>query len=141
MLALRRLDDFHSLARHHARSLDEHSYLRAMYGFHAPIEELVANDPPLPRREAPRLLRHLRALGDHMPPPWCAELPDTSTVARRIGVAYVLHGRRCGATAERLLVTRVEQEDAVAAGSQTLHLLLEWLKLFPCCDTSSNASA
>jgi heme oxygenase len=141
MLALRRLDDLHTLAKRHARALDERSYLRAMYGFHAPIEELVAADTPLPRREAPRLLRHLRALGDHAPPAWCPALPDTSTMARRIGIAYVLHGRRFGATAEQLLVTRGEQEDAVAAATETLRLLLEWLKLFTCCVTSSNASA
>lgn len=127
MLALQHLDDFHALAKRHGRALDERSYLRAMYGFHAPIEELVGDDTPLPRREAPRLLRHLRALGDHAPPPWCSQLPDTSTLARRIGIAYVLHGRRFVAVAERLLVTRADQQDALAAAAQTLRLLIHWL--------------
>jgi heme oxygenase len=127
VIALRRLDDFHALARHHARSLDQRSYLRAMYGFHAPIEELVADATPLPRREAPRLLRDLRALGDHAPPPWCPALPDTSTLARRIGIAYVLHGKKLGPTAERLLISRAEQEAALAAAFQTLRCLIHWL--------------
>ena len=127
MLALRRLDDLHQLANRHARSLDKRSYLRAMYGFHAPFEELVAEATPLPRREAPRLLRDLRALGDHAPPPWCPDLPDTSTLARRIGIAYVLYGKRFGAVAEQLLVTRGEQDDALAAASETLRLLIHWL--------------
>ncbi|HSN28798.1 MAG TPA: biliverdin-producing heme oxygenase, partial [Kofleriaceae bacterium] len=48
------------------------------------------------RRKAPLLLGDLRALGDHVPPAWCAVLPDTSSLARRLGIAYVLEGSTLG---------------------------------------------
>lgn len=103
--------DLHELAETHVRILDAAAtvddyrcYLRAMYGFHAPIEEMLAGDGSLEehgfaanlRRKAPLLLGDLRALGDHVPPAWCASLPDTSSLARRLGVAYVLEGSTLG---------------------------------------------
>ena len=103
--------DLHELAETHVRILDANAtvndyrlYLRAMYGFHAPIEEMFVGDSDLAehgfgaplRRKAPLLLGDLRALGDHVPPIWCTVLPDSSSLARRLGIAYVLEGSTLG---------------------------------------------
>lgn len=103
--------DLHELAETHVRILDADAtvadyrdYLRAMYGFHAPIEEIFAGDVTLDaegftaplRRKAPLLLADLRSLGDHRPPAWCTALPDASSLARRLGIAYVLEGSTLG---------------------------------------------
>lgn len=179
--SLQRFEDdtraLHVLAEQHVRILDRDAtladyrdYLRAMYGFHAPIEEIFAGDTVLDhhgftahaRRKAPLLLRDLRALGDHVPPSWCTDLPDTSNVARRLGIAYVLEGstlggryilaklppalrgtpsaflagygsatgpnwKRFAVIAERLLVSRAAEDDAIIAAQETFEKLIEWL--------------
>lgn len=169
--------ELHVLAEQHVRILDADAtvvdyrdYLRAMYGFHAPIEEIFASDTILDghgfsahaRRKAPLLLRDLRALGIVAPPAWCTDLPDASTLARRLGIAYVLEGstlggryvlsklpsglanvptaflagygnatgpswKRFAAIAERLLVTRGAEDDAVVAAQETFEKLIDWL--------------
>jgi heme oxygenase len=103
-----------------------------MYGFHAPLEEIFAGEPifEVSRPIAPRLLRQLRALGDYAPPVWCTDLPDASTLARRIGIAYVLYGtKRFGAVADRLLVSRAAEDDAVLAAQETFEKRIEWVRL------------
>jgi hypothetical protein len=115
-----------------AEQQDRRGYLRAMYGFHAPLEEIFAGDAMFEtsRRLAPRLLRELRALGDHAPPVWCTDLPDASTIARRIGIAYALYGRkRFGALAERLLMDRAAEDDAVRAARETVEKRARWITL------------
>jgi heme oxygenase len=115
-----------------AEQLDRSRYLRALYGFHAPLEEIFAGDAifETSRRIAPRLLRELRALGEHAPPVWCTDLPDASTLARRIGIAYALHGRkRFGAIADRLLMSRAAEDDAVLAAQETFEKRIEWVRL------------
>jgi heme oxygenase len=169
--------ELHQLAETHVRILDAdatvadyRTYLRAMYGFHAPIEEIFAADTILDehgfasqaRRKAPLLLRDLRALGDHAPPSWCNELPDASTLPRRVGIAYVLEGstlggryilaklppalrtapsaflagyghatgpnwKRFSVIAERLLVSKASEDDAVIAAQETFEKLIDWL--------------
>jgi heme oxygenase len=133
---LERLDEntreLHLLAEEQAEATDRRRYLRAMYGFHAALEEIFAGDPifEAPRRIAPRLLRELRALGEVAPPVWCTDLPDASTLARRIGIAYVLYGRkRFGAVADRLLTSRAAEDDAVIAAQETFEKRSEWLRL------------
>ena len=115
-----------------AEQQDRRRYLRAMYGFHAPLEEILAGDTmfEVSRRIAPRLLRELRALGEVAPPVWCTDLPDASTLARRIGIAYALYGRkRFGAVADRLLVSRAAEDDAVIAAQETFEKRIEWVRL------------
>lgn len=115
-----------------AEQQDRRRYLRAMYGFHAPLEEIFAGDMIVEasRRIAPRLLRELRALGEYAPPVWCTDLPDASTLARRIGIAYALYGRkRFGAVADRLLMSRAAEDDAVLAAQETFEKRIEWVRL------------
>jgi heme oxygenase len=147
-----------------ATTADYRDYLRAMYGFHAPLEEIFAADSVLDgraarsRRKAPLLLQDLRALGDHTPPAWCTSLPDASTLAQRLGIAYVLEGslggryilerlspalrelpcaflaasgqRRFGGLVERLLVTREAADEAISAACETFVRMIEWLGTF-----------
>jgi heme oxygenase len=122
--------ELHRLAVQQAEVMDHRRFVRAMYGFHAPLEEIFAGEPTFAsRRSAPRLLRELRALGDHAPPVWCTELPDASTLARRIGIAYALYGaKRFGALADRLLVSQAAEDDAVIAAKETFEKRIEWVR-------------
>lgn len=80
--------------------------LQALHGFHAPLERALAVVPWArlgldwdARRKTPLLARDLRALdhsADLAMPPECVALPDTSTVARALGSAYVLEGATLG---------------------------------------------
>ena len=80
--------------------------LQALHGFHAPLERALADVPWArlgldwdARRKTPLLARDLRALGasaDAASAPECVALPDTSTVARALGSAYVLEGATLG---------------------------------------------
>jgi heme oxygenase len=133
-LAGRRLEqttrELHLVAQQQAETLDRRRYLRAMYGFHAPLEEMFAGDSFVSRRTAPRLLRELRELGEHAPAVWCTDLPDASTPARRIGIAYALYGaKRLGALADRLLVSQAAEDDAVLAAQETFEKRIEWVRL------------
>jgi heme oxygenase len=105
-----------------------------MYGFYAPLEEIFASDTVLEgvvaRPMAPQLLRELRALGEHAPPVWCTNLPETSTLARRLGIAYVLYRttwKRFAVLADRLLLTRAAEDDAMLAAHETMAKLSDWL--------------
>ena len=107
-----------------------------MYGFYAPLEEIFTSDTILEdhgfvaRRMAPQLLRELRSLGHHAPPVWCPDLPEASTLPRRIGIAYVLYRttwKRFAALADRLLLTRAAEDDAMLAAQETMAKLSEWL--------------
>ena len=105
---------------HHARAeaslplmdpaLTRDDYARAiaaLHGFHAPLEARLARQPWArlgldwdARRKTPLLARDLHALGrtpDAIAalPVWDA-LPDTATLARALGAAYVLEGATLG---------------------------------------------
>ena len=81
--------------------------LEALHGFHAPLEARLAPRPWTTlgldwdaRRKTPLLALDLRALGrthaevDALPV--CDALPDTSSLARALGCAYVLEGATLG---------------------------------------------
>ena len=102
----------HRRAEQHVRILDRDAtvgdyarYLRAMHGFHAPIERALAGDPVLEaagfaaaqRRKTPLLahdLQQVDACGSA--PPCCGALPASDSVAHRIGIAYVIEGSTLG---------------------------------------------
>lgn len=106
-----RTRDLHLRAEEYVRILDDDAtrddyarYLHAMHGFHAPLEDAFAADAQLaevgfaaPERRKQAMLRQdLAALGDHDDPVRCPSLPSTRTLARRLGVAYVLEGSTLG---------------------------------------------
>lgn len=102
----------HRCAEQYVRILDHDAtvgdyarYLRAMYGFHAPIETALAGDLTLEaagfaatqRRKSPLLVRDLHRIDPCGPvPPCCTALPASGSVSRRIGIAYVIEGSTLG---------------------------------------------
>jgi heme oxygenase len=105
-----RTQDLHQEAETYVRILDADAglpdyarYLAAMHGFHAPLEAALAADPALAeagfdapaRRKRQLLERDLASLGAALPAP-CAALPQVGSLARRLGVAYVLEGSTLG---------------------------------------------
>jgi heme oxygenase (biliverdin-IX-beta and delta-forming) len=102
----------HRRAEQHVRILDpdawvdDHArYLRAMYGFHAPIEHALAADTALEaagfaaaqRWNSPWLIQDLRRLDPCSPdPPCCDALPPGGSVARRIGISCVIERSTLG---------------------------------------------
>jgi heme oxygenase len=102
----------HRRAEQHVRILDPDASVeddarhpRAMCGFHAPIEPALAADTALAaagfaaaqRRKIPWLILDLRRLDPCIPdPPWCDTLPPGGSVARRIGISYVIEGSAPG---------------------------------------------
>ena len=84
---------------------DYRQYLAAMLGYHAPLEDVLRAHDRLgaagfdaPRRlRAPMLAADLLALGDDpRAVPQCTCLPAVTTLARALGVAYVLEGSTLG---------------------------------------------
>lgn len=113
--SLRRLKDetadLHLRAEQHVRILDADAtradygrYLRAMWGFHAPVEEMFGVAESLARvgfeasmrRRAPLLAQDLAALGDAGPWPRCENRPAGATLPHLLGIAYVLEGSTLG---------------------------------------------
>ncbi|RYZ05897.1 MAG: hypothetical protein EOO73_18465 [Myxococcales bacterium] len=94
------------LAQHPVSRGSYSAYLRAMYGFVAPLEAAFGQLPPdlsktleLERRCKARLiLQDLEVLapGDSKPP-FCEVLPEQGTAARALGALYVLEGSTLGA--------------------------------------------
>lgn len=113
---LRRLKDdtadLHQQAELHVRILDADAtltdyrhYLAAMLGYHAPLEDVLqahdglraAGFDAAARRRAPMLAADLLALGDDpRGAPRCTSLPPVTSLARALGVAYVLEGSTLG---------------------------------------------
>lgn len=100
-----RAEQYVRILDHDATVIDYARYLRAMYGFHAPIEAALAGDPALEaagfaatqRRKSPLLARDLHWIDPcDSVPPCCAALPASDSVARRIGIAYVIEGSTLG---------------------------------------------
>lgn len=113
--SLRRLkdetSDLHLRAEQYVRILDPDAtvvdyarYLRAMWGYHTPLEETFVVTPALTaigfvpelRRRAHLLAQDLIALDD--PGPWsrCTVLPSAPSLPHLLGVAYVLEGSTLG---------------------------------------------
>jgi heme oxygenase len=112
--------DLHVRAEQYVHILDAdatedtyRAYLARMWGFHAPIEERFGRHRGLAalgfaaaaRRKQELLAADLEALGTGDEPPRCAALPATTTVARALGVAYVLEGSTLGG---RFILTRMQ---------------------------------
>lgn len=104
--------DLHEEAERYVRILDGDAriddyvrYLSAMYGYHAPIEAALLASAPLaavyfdaPGRcvKAHWMRADLAALGHPGEPAWCRDVPAPSTLARALGIAYVLEGSTLG---------------------------------------------
>ncbi|MGE0871101.1 MAG: biliverdin-producing heme oxygenase [Kofleriaceae bacterium] len=102
----------HREAQRHVRILDPDAteatyarYLRRMFGFHAPIEDMFAcradladiGFDPLARRKQDLIRVDLARLGlSHIPVSLCLTLPDITGLPRALGVAYVLEGSTLG---------------------------------------------
>lgn len=114
-LALKRLrdetSDLHLRAEQYVRILDGDAtisdyarYLKAMWGYHAPLEEMFAVTPALTalgfepelRRRAHLLAQDLVALDDPGPWPRCTLLPAAPSLPHLLGIAYVLEGSTLG---------------------------------------------
>lgn len=114
-LALKRLkdetSDLHLRAEQYVRILDGDAtivdyarYLRAMWGYHTPLEEMFVVTPALTalgfdpelRRRAHLLAQDLIAIDD--PGPWarCTVLPSAPSIPHMLGIAYVLEGSTLG---------------------------------------------
>ena len=127
--------DLHEEAECYVRILDEDAtlddyarYLRAMHAFHAPIEAVFAThadlceagfDPGLRCVKAQWMRDDLRALGDRFVAQPCAELPNASTLARAIGIAYVLEGSTLGG---RFILSKLPPAIAAVRGIATRFL-------------------
>ena len=127
--------DLHEEAECYVRILDEDAtlddyvrYLRAMHAFHAPLEAVfVAHarlreagfDPGLRCVKARWMREDLDALGDTAALEACAALPIASTVARAIGIAYVLEGSTLGG---RYILGKLPPAIAAVRGTATRYL-------------------
>lgn len=124
----RRAEQYVRILDHDATIDDYARYLRAMYGFHAPIENALAADGALEeagfaaalRRKTPLLAQDLCRLDPCGPaPPCCFALPVSDSVARRIGIAYVIEGSTLGG---KYILAHLPPELAALRGTATAFL-------------------
>lgn len=103
-------------------------YLRAMHGFHAPIEAALAGCAALEaagfaaalRRKAPLLAKDLQRVDPcGSAPACCSALPASDSVARRIGIAYVIEGSTLGG---KYILAHLPQALAPLRGTATAFL-------------------
>lgn len=106
----RRAEQYVRILDRDATVCDYARYLCAMYGFHAPIENTLATDDALEaagfaaalRRKTPLLAQDLRSLDASCDRPCdhaavcCRALPVSDSLARRLGIAYVIEGSTLG---------------------------------------------
>lgn len=96
--------DLHALAERYVHILGQDAtvsdyvrYLRAMYGYHAPLDPQLAQlYPDQDRGKAHLLAIDLAALGEPGPHPVCDELPALASMPERLGAAYVTEGSTLG---------------------------------------------
>jgi heme oxygenase len=126
--------DLHALAEQFVRILDADAripdyarYLRAMFGYHLPIEETFAANLDLARlgfeaacrRKSHLLERDLEALGEARPFARCAAVPALRSLGHSIGAAYVIEGSTLGG---RYILSRLPGELAAVRGRATSFL-------------------
>lgn len=127
--------DLHLEAERYVRILDADAtvedyarYLRAMCGFHAPIEAAFTANAELAsigfsadvRCEKARWMREdLRALGERSEPAPCTTLPPATNLARLLGVAYVIEGSTLGG---RYILAKLPPVLAALRGTATRYL-------------------
>lgn len=127
--------DLHLEAERHVHilepdaALDDYArYLRAMLGFHTPIEELFASDAALAaagfaaasRRKRQWLERDLAIVEPcGTATARCGALPSSVTFARRIGIAYVIEGSTLGG---KFILARLPPRLAALRGTATAFL-------------------
>jgi len=104
---------------------DDARCLRAMRGFHAPIEDILASGGALDaagfdaaaRRNTDLLDRDLCAISPcAIATPRCGALPETGTLAGRIRIAHVIEGSTLGS---KLIVARLPLALAGLRGTAT----------------------
>jgi heme oxygenase (biliverdin-IX-beta and delta-forming) len=127
--------DLHEEAERYVRILDRDAgiadyvrYLRAMYGFHAPVETMLARDPDLAHttfgaaarcRKATWMRADLHALAITGAPDVCTDLPRAGNLARALGIAYVLEGSTLGG---RFILAKLPPPLAALRGTATRYL-------------------
>jgi heme oxygenase len=127
--------DLHEEAERYVRILDHDAriddyarYLRTMYGFHAPLETMLAHDPDLTRttfgaaarcQKAAWMRTDLHALDITEAPHICTDLPRAGNLARALGVAYVLEGSTLGG---RFILAKLPPALAPLRGIATRYL-------------------
>ncbi|NVB78208.1 MAG: biliverdin-producing heme oxygenase [Kofleriaceae bacterium] len=126
--------DLHALAEQYVRILDADArisdyarYLRAMLGYHLPIEETFAANDDLAqlgfaaqrRRKSHLLERDLETLGEERPFARCTAMPALPSMGHCIGAAYVIEGSTLGG---RYILSRLPAVLAAVRGSATAFL-------------------
>jgi heme oxygenase len=124
-------EDLHRRAETHVRILDAdaseadyRTYLRAMRGFHAPVERALRvldgdGFASASRGKTAWLDADLAALADADPPLVCAALPALGDRAAAVGGAYVLEGSTLGG---RYILSRLPAALAPLRGRATAFL-------------------
>jgi heme oxygenase (biliverdin-IX-beta and delta-forming) len=124
----RRAEQYVRIRVQDATISDYARYLTAMLGFHAPLEERFLDDAELAaagfdaagRRKSHWLAHDLAAIAPCVPAtPRCAALPLCGSLARRIGIAYVIEGSTLGG---RFILSRLPPAIAAARGTATRFL-------------------
>jgi heme oxygenase len=111
-----------------ARRSEYVRYLRAMHGFHAPLEQMFLGHSELAEagfdaegrcRKADWMRRDLRSVGDDANLRACESVPEANTLSSAIGVAYVIEGSTLGG---RFILSKLPAALAPLRGSATRYL-------------------
>lgn len=125
----------HVEAEKHVRILDANAsrseyvrYLRAMHGFHAPLERMFRGHSDLAEagfdaegrcRKADWMRSDLRSIGDCADLRACKAVPDASCLSSAIGIAYVIEGSTLGG---RFILSKLPPALAPLRGHATRYL-------------------
>ena len=103
-------------------------YLRAMHGFHAPLEQMFLGHGELAEagfdaegrcRKADWMRRDLRSVGDCADLRACENVPEAKTLSSAIGIAYVIEGSTLGG---RFILAKLPPALAPLRGNATRYL-------------------
>ena len=127
--------DLHLEAEKHVHILEPDArpseyvrYLRAMHGFHAPLEQMFLGNHALAEagfdaggrcRKADWMRRDLRSVGDCAELRACESVPEANTLSSAIGVAYVIEGSTLGG---RFILSKLPPALAPLRGNATRYL-------------------